>query len=128
MGMGADGAAGARALSPKAIGSMVAGQTPQTVPHAGLPQALAPIVVDVAGDLIPVDPLQRDPPADPPAQMDDEQLLQTLFAQVRDRTGVDFSRYKTPTIWRRLQRRMVATRTHHLRNYIAYLEIHPDEY
>jgi two-component system CheB/CheR fusion protein len=85
-------------------------------------------MVDAVADVAGIGPLLRALLADPPVQGDDEPLVQALLVQVRKRTGIALSSYKTPTIRRRIQRRMVATQTHHLHDYIAYLRAHPDEY
>jgi len=55
-------------------------------------------------------------------------LSQAVLAQVRTRQGIDFTSYKTPTILRRLLRRVAATSTGTLTDYGAYLESHPEEY
>ena len=57
-------------------------------------------------------------------QEEEERSFQALLAQVRERSGIDFSRYKRPTILRRLQRRLVATGLHQLSDYLQYLARH----
>src|SRR5205823_7107415 len=54
--------------------------------------------------------------------------LQSFLEDLRDRSGIDFSSYKTPTIQRRLQRRLAATGVADLEQYVRYLQRHPDEY
>ena len=51
-----------------------------------------------------------------------------MLGQVREQSGIDFSRYKRPTILRRLQRRMVATGMRKLSDYRRYLLHHSEEY
>src|SRR5262249_18436426 len=50
-----------------------------------------------------------------------------IFSMLRSATGVDFTHYKSPTIRRRLQRRMVLHRLSSLKQYVAYLQKNPPE-
>ena len=52
------------------------------------------------------------------------QILQQIFAQVRARTGRDFSRYKHSTVMRRIQRRM---QLNHIEEPVRYLELLRDQ-
>ncbi len=63
-----------------------------------------------------------------PGPSHEEATLRTFLEEVRARSGIDFTSYKAPTIGRRLQRRMAATRTGTLADYRAYLHDHPEEY
>ncbi|MBD2080216.1 chemotaxis protein CheB [Leptolyngbya sp. FACHB-17] len=56
-----------------------------------------------------------------------EDALFTIFALLRSTTGVDFSHYKSNTIDRRIQRRMVLYKLERLENYAEYLQEHPAE-
>ncbi|HKD77269.1 MAG TPA: CheR family methyltransferase, partial [Ktedonobacterales bacterium] len=62
------------------------------------------------------------------AQPSEAQGLQSFLQQIHDRSGLDFTNYKMPTIQRRLQRRMVATGTTTLASYRRHLQRHPEEY
>ncbi len=53
--------------------------------------------------------------------------LATIFALLRSSTGVDFSRYRSNTIDRRIQRRMLLYKLDQLEDYAIYLQAHPDE-
>lgn len=53
--------------------------------------------------------------------------LAELFEQVRQRTKIDFSSYKIATVQRRLQRRMVATETATLAEYLGRTQRYPEE-
>jgi two-component system CheB/CheR fusion protein len=55
-------------------------------------------------------------------------VLEPLLAQLRERSGIDFTSYRRPTIVRRLQRRMAATKLTRLDDYLRLLARHPDEY
>ncbi|WP_373510816.1 CheR family methyltransferase, partial [Thiocapsa sp.] len=57
----------------------------------------------------------------------DPQVLQHVFAQVRARTGQDFSRYKPSTVLRRIRRRMQLNHTEDLYDYLERLRQHPAE-
>src|SRR5205085_3933112 len=61
----------------------------------------------------------------PPTPAEDVRL-RAFLEQVRERTGIDFTRYKTPTIRRRLQRLMAAAGTDTLEEYTRYLQRHPE--
>ncbi|AFY95347.1 CheR family methyltransferase [Chamaesiphon minutus] len=53
--------------------------------------------------------------------------LATIFGLLRSTTGVDFSHYKSKTLDRRIQRRMLLCKLVQLEDYAAYLQIHPAE-
>ena len=127
-GTGSDGASGAHAV--KAGGGMVIIENPATAAYPGMPESLTPGTVDLVADLERIGPLLYDlvtgvhVPAEPAV----EAPLQAVLALVRDRSGIDFSRYKRPTILRRLQRRMAATGVLNLTDYTQYLARHSAEY
>ncbi len=127
-GTGSDGASGARAV--KEAGGMVVIQNPQTAQFAGMPRAIAPPLVDVVADLESIGPLLHDllTGAYTPSRPAENRTLRALLEQLHDASGIDFSRYKTPTILRRVQRRMAATGIHRLADYVGYLQDHPEEY
>ena len=127
-GTGSDGATGAHAV--KAAGGMVVIENPATAAYPGMPESLAATTVDLVADLERIGPLLHDLLSGTylPTQPDAEESLQALLTQVRERNGIDFSQYKRPTILRRLQRRMAATGTTTLPDYLRYLARHPEEY
>jgi two-component system, chemotaxis family, CheB/CheR fusion protein len=127
-GTGSDGAAGARAV--KAAGGTVVIQNPDTALYPGMPRSLAPTTVDAVANLEQIGPLLYDLLAGGtvPVQPNEEEVLAAFLAQVRERNGIDFNRYKMGTIRRRLQRRIVVTETGNLAGYLQYLDTHPDEY
>jgi len=63
-----------------------------------------------------------------PPRLDHNQGVRLFLTQIHERSGIDFSTYKTPTSVRRLQRRIVATGTENLDSYVDYVSTHPDEY
>ncbi|HEY9710713.1 MAG TPA: chemotaxis protein CheB, partial [Oculatellaceae cyanobacterium] len=56
-----------------------------------------------------------------------EDDLQPIFSLLRTATGVDFTYYKYPTIFRRICRRMVLHQLNNLEDYAKYLQEKPDE-
>ncbi len=127
-GTGHDGAAGARDV--KAMGGTVVVQNPETASYPGMPLALSPTSIDIVAELEAIGPLLSDlaTGVQEPARPDDERLLRAFLEQLRERSGIDFGSYKRATILRRLQRRMVATSTTKLRDYIRHVQNNPDEY
>ncbi|WP_347156838.1 CheR family methyltransferase [Pontibacter chitinilyticus] len=56
-----------------------------------------------------------------------ESSFYQILEMVHDRTGIDFSNYKRPTIIRRISRRMVAIDISRLDDYLEYLNLHSSE-
>jgi two-component system CheB/CheR fusion protein len=57
----------------------------------------------------------------------DEGDMDQIFRLLRRRTRVDFSGYKSPTIARRIQRRMALQKIEKLKDYAAFLQREPQE-
>jgi two-component system CheB/CheR fusion protein len=127
-GSGSDGAAGARTV--KKAGGTVIIQDPDTASYPGMPLSLAPNTVDIVANLERMGAILRDLIAGVPVptRPDEKKALEAFLDEVRARYGLDFNSYKTPTILRRLQRRIIATDTENLEGYSHYLDTHPDEY
>ncbi len=127
-GSGSDGAVGARTV--KKAGGTVIIQDPDTASYPGMPLSLAPNTVDIVARLERMGSILRDLIAGVPVptRPDEKKALEAFLDEVRARYGLDFNSYKTPTILRRLQRRIIATDTEHLEGYIRYLDSHPEEY
>ena len=108
-GTGSDGALGAREV--KAAGGTVRDPEPRHGCVSGMPAALAPSHGGYRGRVERIGPLLADLLRGGlcPANPSEPDVLETLLAQVRTASGIEFTSYKTPTILRRLQRRMVAT-------------------
>jgi two-component system, chemotaxis family, CheB/CheR fusion protein len=127
-GTGNDGTAGAREV--KRAGGTVVIQNPETASFPSMPESLAPSTVDVVADIGKIGPLLRDlvngEYEKPPSSHNG--AMKSLLEQVREQSGIDFTQYKTPTIERRLRRRIVATECENIEDYIRYLSSHPEEY
>ena len=131
-GTGSDGASGIHSI--KAAGGFTFAQDPATAKYGGMPQAaidggsvdwiLAPehigeeigLIAQNRGTL-PISESMTDSPAS----------LKKLLGKVRARTKVDFGQYKEATVWRRIERRMVATHTSNLSSYIDLVDREPEE-
>ncbi|MFL6255424.1 MAG: CheR family methyltransferase [Pyrinomonadaceae bacterium] len=57
----------------------------------------------------------------------DEQATAAILAQLRLRTGQDFTNYKRPTVRRRIDRRISVTQVADVAEYAAYIREHPEE-
>jgi two-component system CheB/CheR fusion protein len=134
-GTASDGALGIREI--KSIEGITFAQDPATAKYDGMPRAaIATDMVDVVaspGEIAArVALLAKHPYLTPPVAPDcgtsitDEQL-QRIFRALLPACGVNFSHYKTPTIVRRLFRRMALLRMLEVDAYIAHLEQTPLE-
>ena len=126
-GSGSDGAAGAHAV--KEAGGTVVIQDPATAAFPSMPLSLAPVLVDAMAPVEAIGPLLADLLAAPPRPEQDgsDPDLARLLARLRERHGIDFGAYKTPTIARRLRRRVAAAGSATLSDYLGYLDEHPEE-
>lgn len=97
--------------------------------HSHLPTALADTSFDAIGkaqDLgSMLESLLRAPNL---SHSQHAQHIAEVLSLVKEHCDIDFSKYKSATIERRLARRIVLTDTQSLPNYIAYLRAHPEEY
>ncbi|WP_437961555.1 CheR family methyltransferase [Sorangium sp. So ce119] len=126
-GNGSDGTAGARHV--KKCGGTVIIENPDTAKFRGMPESLAPTTVDIVADLGRIGSILNDLLSGSyvePAPEDDR--LQPLLDLVRERSGIDFKKYKQATILRRLRRRMAATNVETIDDYVHYLADHPEEH
>lgn len=126
-GTGSDGSDGARVV--KKAGGTVIIQNPDTAAHSGMPRSLAPSAVDIVSDLENIGKLLGDllSGLQIPEQPSEKRKLEEFLDEIRTTSGIDFRSYKTPTIMRRLQRRIVATGSGSLDGYVQYLKEEPEE-
>ena len=127
-GTGSDGADGAREV--KMAGGTVVVQNPETAAHPEMPLSLAPTTVDITADIESIGALLHAlvTGSYDPKRPEDADELRKFLQVLRERSGLDFTSYKQPTILRRLQRRMAATGTGDLGTYARVVRRHPDEY
>jgi two-component system CheB/CheR fusion protein len=135
-GTASDGTVGVREV--KAVGGITIAQKPETAKYDGMPRAaiatgLVDLVVspsEIAAELVRIasHPLRHAPSPAPEADEQEEELtgprrehLEQIFTMLRTLTGVDFRRYKRPTILRRLQRRMVLHKITRVEEYLTFL-------
>lgn len=131
-GTGSDGALGLKAI--KAEGGLTFVQRPSTARFEGMPQSaldrgaadfcLAP--EEIADELMA---LSRHPYLRPerPARAVSSERLSKVLVLLRDAFGHDLTLYKTGTIERRVERRMVVHKIERIENYVAYLQSNPAE-
>jgi two-component system CheB/CheR fusion protein len=135
-GTGSDGTLGVREI--KQHGGLTIAQDPNEAEYDGMPQsAIATGFVDRVLPLAAIpDAVLRFARTEPrlPDAVDDETpttahrtQLQRIFAQVRARTGRDFTRYKRTTVMRRIRRRMQLRYMEDLERYVDLLRQSPEE-
>ncbi|WP_159729358.1 chemotaxis protein CheB [Methylosinus sp. Ce-a6] len=129
-GTGADGSFGLRKI--KEHGGLTIAQDPKESQFDSMPRnAIATGLVDF---VLPLEDMQwrmvrfattrprieiAEPPEGAPAR--DHQLLQSVLAEVRTRTNLDFSKYKRSTVLRRIRRRMQLNQKELLEDYLDFL-------
>ncbi|MFP4507193.1 MAG: chemotaxis protein CheB, partial [Cyclobacteriaceae bacterium] len=135
-GTGSDGTLGLQEIKEK--GGLTIVQDPKDAEYDGMPlSAISTGQVDMVLPVKDIGPyflrfVKTQPKLkglQPGEESDKEemQLLHKIFAQVRARTGRDFSRYKLSTIMRRLQRRMQLYQMEKLEDYLEFLRKNPEE-
>ncbi|MBF0369361.1 MAG: PAS domain S-box protein [Magnetococcales bacterium] len=132
-GTGSDGALGMRTI--KAHGGFTLVQDPETAKYNGMP--LAAIETNLIDLILSPDKIGINLPdiVQTPGKllelMDDEKSglsgLDEIFALVRKRTDIDFSKYKQTTLCRRIERRINATGTRDLPSYVLHMRDNPAE-
>ncbi|MDQ4139186.1 MAG: PAS domain-containing protein, partial [Bacteroidota bacterium] len=133
-GTGNDGTEGIAAI--KKAGGLVLVQDPDTAKFDGMPRnaistgnvdfILPPeLMPDEIFNFVKVVPLTKN--LNTLINGHKEETLNQILSIVHERTGIDFSNYKRPTIIRRISRRMAITNTNHLVDYLDYLHLHPEE-
>ena len=140
-GTASDGALGIREI--KSLGGVTFAQDPQTAKYDGMPRsAISTRMIDfvlppghIARQLVklakrpagaPSIVPEPKPSPDGDAGVTDAQL-DAIFKLLLPATGVNFMHYKSPTIMRRLFRRMGILRIRSVDEYVAFLRRAPDE-
>jgi len=130
-GTGTDGAQGARAV--RRAGGTVVVQDPESAEFRGMPASIAPNTVDIVARLERIGAVLQDllsgmEVSERVNPEEERRSLQWFLEELREARGMDFTSYKTPTIMRRLKRRMVATETGDIGEYAEYVREHPEQY
>jgi two-component system, chemotaxis family, CheB/CheR fusion protein len=130
-GTGSDGAHGIRAI--KAAGGITMAQSIASSKYDGMPKAathtgavdmeLAP--EEIAAELARIARLE--PPTRYHSELPPKDPYQDIMAVLDRELGASFLHYKQSTILRRMERRILATRSESLKDYAAYLSQNPDE-
>ncbi len=137
-GTASDGAAGIREI--KACGGITIAQSPESARHDGMPRAaietgMVDLILSPQGIAEQVAQVRLHPyllppaaavPGTEPLAVTDAQL-RDIFVLLRRASGIDFEQYKTPTIKRRLLRRMAVVRLVDVDAYLRYLAEHEAE-
>ncbi len=133
-GTGSDGTRGVRAI--KEHNGLVMVQDEKSAHFDGMPRAAAS--TGLADFVLPPQDMPRQLTAyvqNPPVPghklsdrlLGDEDGLTRVFAELRDKTKVDFTFYKPSTIIRRIERRMQICKTESIEEYVQYLQDFPGE-
>ena len=134
-GTGSDGCRGIEAI--KKNDGLALAQSPEDAEYAGMPQsAIDTGLVDL---VLPADELARrleqyfeigsrvDSREVAELDQDDRECFADVLDEIRRHTGHDFSEYKTPTLLRRIARRMSLNRLSDMRQYLTSLKSNPEE-
>lgn len=130
-GTGSDGTNGIRAI--KEQNGMILVQSPESSKFDGMPRnAISTGFVDL---ILKPDSIARElehiarSMVDAGAQLQttDDDLLQKVFAILKNVTNINYAYYKQTTILRRIERRLVVTHNRNLREYVSYMTNNPNE-
>ena len=130
-GTGTDGTKGTEAV--KKEGGLVIVQDPSTAKFDGMPNSV--IAAGNADFILPPAAISNEiinHISPPPTflygnEKKDDQFLQSVFDLIKTESGIEFHYYKTPTILRRINKRMIHGNFSDPDNYITYLNENKDE-
>ena len=135
-GTASDGALGIREI--KAAGGITIAQSPESarydgMPHASIATGLIDLVLSPREIAEQVSDVRKhvDTPgksvAEASGSLPNDDQFRELFILLRRASGIDFKQYKTPTVKRRLLRRMALQRLTDVGSYLNYLREHQSE-
>ena len=136
-GMDSDGATGLQNI--KGEGGIAIVQEPSSARHPDMP--LSSIRADHVDKIVPPTQIAEElarlgrlfvtpeivPLENGAVGPSDEEHLRKLFHLLRNVTGLDFSQYKAGTVHRRVARRLLVTEVESLRDYLVFIQTHPQE-
>jgi len=130
-GTGTDGTKGTEAI--KKEGGLVIVQDPSTAKFDGMPNSV--IAAGNADFILPPSAICNEilnHISQPPAffygnEKKDEQFLKSVFDLIKSESGVEFHYYKTPTILRRISRRMMQGNFSSPDRYVSHLQENKEE-
>ncbi|MEL6696581.1 MAG: chemotaxis protein CheB [Bacteroidota bacterium] len=136
-GTGSDGSRGIRTI--KNRGGVVVVQEPESGEFDGMPlSAIDTRLVDyilhpeeiaeklVSLSLEPIPLLEENQEEPTKLPLSDESVIEDILDLVRKYFEIDFASYKSNTIWRRIEKDMIAQKFHKLQDYYLYLAENPD--
>jgi two-component system CheB/CheR fusion protein len=132
-GKGTDGSFGVKAIKEK--NGLVLVQDPHTSSFNGMPNsAIEAVTVDILASAYDLPAkliafLKNNPSNTKNLIIDDKNKtnLEKIVILLRTQTGHDFSLYKNPTMYRRIERRMVIHQIDKIANYVCFLQENPKE-
>ncbi len=134
-GTGKDGTRGLKAI--KEYGGICIAQSPETAAYDSMPEsAVNAGVVDfiLSPEEIPEQLLQissaylkSDAPKPGKQQGNDDEIFRQILSLIRQHSGVDFTYYKEPTLYRRIARRIAIVKKRNLAGYLEFLSTHVAE-
>ncbi len=136
-GTGTDGTEGLKAI--KTEGGITIAQDPETAQYSGMPQsAIAAEVTyyvlspeDIAKELVSISQhiqlVREEIKTKNGAQITAEDYYKEIFKLLKSASNVDFTHYKEATINRRIARRMVINHIDSTKDYVHFLQAHPNE-
>ncbi len=133
-GMGSDGLLGLRAIKEKAGLAVVqepasakADSMPRSAIEAGLADIVGPPEKLPAGIVAYLQLAPRKTTTEPKLETEAQSALEQIVILLRDRSGNDFSLYKTNTLYRRIERRTALHQIARIADYVRYLRENPQE-
>lgn len=132
-GTGSDGANGIKTI--KEHGGIVMAQDPKSAKFDGMPRSV--INTGLADFILPPSGIAEEllnlvnyhqstlPQATP--DLTDGELLDRIYADLKKVSGIDFTYYKKNTVIRRIERRLVVTKSKDIESYARLLEDNPVE-
>ncbi|MEO8884928.1 MAG: chemotaxis protein CheB [Mucilaginibacter sp.] len=129
-GLGSDGTEGVKAI--KKAGGMVIARNPETSEFGSMPShaiatGLVDFVLEPAAMPDAIEDYIKNEGILPADQADDEKNLAAIIELIKERSPLDFTDYKLPTILRRTKRRAANGNFKTLVNYLNFLKVTPME-